>query len=236
MLALDNGDAIRGDASVASKVDYTLHGVVSATITQLADGQLGASEADLYAAIADATIVTTITLVNTDITTRTVNLYLKPSGGTSRRIIPKDFPLGAGQSLTTDGVQINVSETNLERTVYIKVLVNDTALATGDGKAYITIPSALNGMNLVDADAAIYTVSTSGTPTIQIHNLTKAVDMLSTLITLDENEYSSYTAATPPVIDGDHDDVATGDRIRVDVDVAGTGTKGLDVILTFQLP
>jgi len=91
-------------------------------------------------------------------------------------------------------------------------------------------------MNLVDADAAVYTVSSSGTPTVQIHNLTDTQDMLSTLITIDANEYSSYTAATQPVINASYDDVATGDRLRIDVDVAGTGTKGLDVILTFQTP
>jgi len=123
-----------------------------------------------------------------------------------------------------------------EKMMYIKVLANDTALTTGDGKAYVTIPDSLNGMNLVDADAAVYTVSSSGTPTIQIHNLTDAADMLSTLITIDASEFSSYTAATPPVIDGAADDVVTGDRIRIDVDVAGTDTTGLDVILTFATP
>jgi len=91
-------------------------------------------------------------------------------------------------------------------------------------------------MNLVDADASVYTVSSSGLPTVQIHNVTDAQDMLSTRITIDVSEYSSYTAAAPPVINASYDDVVTGDRLRVDVDVAGTGTKGLDVILVFQLP
>jgi hypothetical protein len=30
------------------------------------------------------------------------------------------------------------------------------------------------------------------------------------------------------------ENVATGDRFRIDVDVAGTGTDGLDIILTFE--
>lgn len=123
-----------------------------------------------------------------------------------------------------------------EKTVYIKVLAEGTALTTGDGKVYFTVPDTLNGMNLVDADAVVYTVSSSGTPTVQIHNLTDTQDMLSTLITIDATEYSSYTAAAQPVINASYDDVATGDRLRIDVDVAGTGTKGLDVILTFQAP
>ena len=57
--------------------------------------------------------------------------------------------------------------------------------------------------------------------------------MLSTEITIDVSEFTSYTAATPPVIDTGHDGVATGDILRIDVDVAGTGAKGLIVVLTF---
>jgi hypothetical protein len=57
--------------------------------------------------------------------------------------------------------------------------------------------------------------------------------MLSTAITIDANETTSYTAAAPPVIDTAHDDVATGDLIAIDVSVAGTGTKGLGVVLSF---
>jgi len=53
-------------------------------------------------------------------------------------------------------------------------------------------------------------------------------------MTNDENRPTR--GATPPVIDAANDDVATGDLIAVDVDVAGTGTKGLGVILSFQLP
>ena len=95
------------------------------------------------------------------------------------------------------------------------------------------MPDTLNGLNLIDADACVTTVSSSGLPTIQINNVTQAADMLSTLITIDANETCSYTAATPPVIDTLNDDVATGNILRIDVDVAGTGTKGLMVILTF---
>ena len=123
-----------------------------------------------------------------------------------------------------------------ERVVYFQVIADDTALTTGDGKMYFTVPPTLNGMNLVDADAMVATASTSGLPTIQIRNVTKAQDMLSTKITIDANEFASYTAATPPVIDTTKDDVATADVLRIDVDGAGTGTKGLQVVLTFRLP
>ncbi len=113
---------------------------------------------------------------------------------------------------------------------------NGDALTTGDGKAYLMIPTELNGYNLVRVAAAVITVSSSGTPTIQIHNLTDSNDMLSTLITIDANERTSHTAATAAVINTSFDDVATGDILRIDVDVAGTGAKGLIVTLVFQLP
>lgn len=111
-----------------------------------------------------------------------------------------------------------------------------SALTTGDGKAYFQVPLALNGMNLVKAEGGLTTVSSSGIPTVQVANVTDAVDMLSTKLTIDANEFNSSTAAAAAVVDGTKDDVATGDLLRIDCDVAGTGAKGLMVILTFQLP
>lgn len=121
-----------------------------------------------------------------------------------------------------------------ERVVEILVTdANGSALTTGDFQGWMAVDDSMNNLNLIDADACITTVSSSGTPTIQIRNVTQAADMLSTRITIDASEHCSYTAAVPPVIDSGNDDVATGDIIAVDVDVAGTGAKGLIVILTF---
>jgi len=120
--------------------------------------------------------------------------------------------------------------------IQVKVCDDATALTTGDGKIIFMIPEEMNGMNLVKAHAMVSTVSSSGTPTIQIRNVTDGVDMLSTRITIDASEYTSYTAATAPVIDTTKDDVATGDRIAIDVDSAGSGAKGLTVFLAFRLP
>lgn len=108
MLVVDNGDAIRGVAEVATKLDFIVNGYVGTTATQLADGQLGTSEADLYLSGANATIVTSITIVNTDSAARTFTLYLKPSGGTSRAISPVSLDLGIGFSFYTDGQRMVV--------------------------------------------------------------------------------------------------------------------------------
>jgi hypothetical protein len=95
------------------------------------------------------------------------------------------------------------------------------------------VPVALNGLNLTAVSAGVSTVSTSGLPTVMIRNITDSQDMLSTAITIDANEFHSSTAATAAVINASYDDVATGDRIGINVTTAGTGTKGLQVDLTF---
>ena len=124
-------------------------------------------------------------------------------------------------------------------TAVVTVLISDPngdAITTGDGKAYWRVPSTLAGFNLVAVAAQVTTVSSSGLPTVQIHNLTDTADMLSTALTIDASELDSSTAATAAVINTATDDVTTGDQIRFDIDVAGTGTKGLMVEMQFRLP
>lgn len=113
---------------------------------------------------------------------------------------------------------------------------NGGTLAVSNGQAYFTVPASMNGATLVDAQAAVTTVSSAGLPTVALTNLTGTLAMLSTNITIDANETTSYTAATPSVINAANATVATGDQIRIDITVAGTGTKGLAVILEWNFP
>lgn len=118
--------------------------------------------------------------------------------------------------------------------IQIKVMSDSTTVTTGDGKIIFCISQSLNGMDLKSAHAYVTSNSSSGTPTVQLRNISNSnVDMLSTKITIDINEPTSYTAAVAPVINTSNDNVATGDLISVDIDVAGTGAGGLGVILTF---
>lgn len=129
--------------------------------------------------------------------------------------------------------------------ISVEVFPAGTAWTTGDGKAYFRVPPSLNGMNLVGVPGVgVIAKSTSGMPTLQLARGRQAsatdahtfADMLSTLITVDANDFDSKDATTPPVINGSNDDVLTGDLIRVDCDVAGTGTTGGFLTLQFQLP
>ena len=81
------------------------------TTKQLSNGQLAATTGTLYTApAATTTIIKTITLVNTDSSTRTVNVYL--STGTTRNLTPSNLSLGAGEAYIIDEVT-TLSATNL---------------------------------------------------------------------------------------------------------------------------
>lgn len=119
----------------------------------------------------------------------------------------------------------------------------DTALATGDGLVAIPVDTTLNGMNLVAVKAYVTTVSSSGAPLFQVRRSRRSsatartvVDMLSIGVSIDANEFESADAATAAVINTSNDDVQTGDILLIDCDTAGTGTKGAQVLLTFQTP
>lgn len=119
------------------------------------------------------------------------------------------------------------------KTVSIQVTDGTTDVATGDGKAYLTIPEALNGMNLVRAQATVVTAGTTNATTVMIHNKTDAQDMLSGAISI----ASAGTVGTVGTVNTSFDDVATNDVLRIDVDsVSTTAPKGLICVLEFRLP
>lgn len=131
--------------------------------------------------------------------------------------------LGASVATTTASVQI-------------AVLAPTAPTVAGDGAAYFVVPSTMNGAILTGVVATVITAGTTNTTTIQIHNLTDTVDMLSTRITIDSTETSSATAGIPAVIDSTKDDVATNDVLRIDIDtISTTPATGLIITLTFTL-
>lgn len=101
-----------------------------------------------------------------------------------------------------------------------------TNLAAGTAKATFRMPFA---MTLTDVRASLSTAQTAGSIfTVDVNE--GGTTILSTKITIDNNEKTSVTATTPPVIS----DASLADdaEMTVDIDQVGTaGAKGLKVWL-----
>lgn len=109
---------------------------------------------------------------------------------------------------------------------FLTIAVSDesTALTTGTAKITFRMPYA---MTLSGVRANINTVSSSGIVTVDINKNGNSV--LGTKLTIDVGEKTSTTASTSPVIS---DTSLTDDaEITIDIDVAGSGAKGLKVTL-----
>lgn len=108
----------------------------------------------------------------------------------------------------------------------------------GDSQYSICIPRSVDIFRLVEAEAAIGAAA-SGDVEVMIRNGgpsgTGTTDMLSTPITIDAGDCSSFFSAAPSVVDTANDEVATGDLIWVDVDADGGGdAPGLMIMLRFE--
>lgn len=127
--------------------------------------------------------------------------------------------------LTADSSQTTGLKWSGEQEV-IAVAISDetTAITTGTAKVTFRMPFA---MTVTSVRASLSTASTSGNPTFDINE--GGTSILSTKLSIDANEKTSTTAATPPVIS----DSALADdaEITVDIDTAGTGAKGAKVYL-----
>lgn len=135
---------------------------------------------------------------------------------------------GDSASQTTGLVYTNL---NLEITppptqTTMQVAASDlvTALTTGTSVAYFRAPADIT---LTEIRASLLTASTSGAVTVDVN--VNASSILSTLLTIDQDEKTSLTAATPVVIS--NTTINSDDEITVDIDGAGTGALGL--IVTF---
>ena len=102
MIVLNPTDILFGYASTAALVDFSIHGVVSENLIQMANGQLGTSGTIHTGTAGTATGIQSIILVNTDTYSQTVNLALAGTSGT-RYLIPKNLSLSPGASLHFEG-------------------------------------------------------------------------------------------------------------------------------------
>jgi len=106
------------------------------------------------------------------------------------------------------------------------ILNTDIALNGGDNLLEFHIPSKMNGWTI--SGATISRGGGTGTISIALYNVTDSVDVFSSNLTLSSGNYSSTVT-----INTSNDDLATGDRFRIDVDSAGTNS--LRVVVNLEL-
>lgn len=121
---------------------------------------------------------------------------------------------------------LEISGTTLRATETHGIALSDetTAITTGTNKATFSLPYAFT---VTAVYATLNTVSSSGIPTVDINEA--GTTILSTKLTIDASEKTSATAATAAVISDAS--IAANAEIGFDIDVAGTGAKGLKVFI-----
>jgi hypothetical protein len=166
-------------------------------------------------------------------------LIASPFLGTEATITPQKGDLIPLQEVSDSDAPKRATAQSVAETARITIelqLFKGTApVTTGDGAGgvFFHIPEWMNGFNLVDVDGSCFTAGVTSSMLVQVHNITQAADMLSSRLTFATTEAFSSTAT----IDAANDDVATGDRLRIDVDqVHTTPAQGLVVALTFERP
>lgn len=151
------------------------------------------------------------------------------SGGTGTHKLNGDWNALQYHSirLFNDGVNwIEVSRSHPLESLVAAASDETTALTTGAAKVTFHMPRAFY---VTAVKASLTTVQSSGsTFTVDINE--GASSILSTLITVDNTEETSTTAATPPVISDPS--IAANAKVSVDIDQIGDGTaKGLKITL-----
>ncbi len=146
----------------------------------------------------------------------------------------------AWQTNHLNGAPVIIDPTRLVRSLEV-LFTNNTAnrfmqafcfdestdVTVGDGRVYLQVPAKFNGNSLSIANATVLTAGATGDTTIQIHNVTDAVDMLSTPITISDTDTTGSGII-------DTGGITTGDILRIDIDgVSTTAPKGLIVNLEF---
>lgn len=148
-----------------------------------------------------------------------------PADPNADRILFWDDSAGAWTSLTlTDNLVISGTQLRAIETHGVALSDETTAITTGTNKATMSLPYAFT---VTAVYATLNTVSSSGVPTVDINE--GGTTILSTKLTIDASEKTSATAAAAAVISDAS--IAANAEIGFDIDVAGTGAKGLKVFI-----
>lgn len=150
----------------------------------------------------------------------------KAAGGITTDLADNDIWAGQWVDLVYDGTNMQMQSTLGARPVEFGVALSDETTDITTGTAVVTM-RAPYAFTLTSVRASVNTVSSSGIPTVDINETGTTV--LSTKLTIDASELTSVTAAAAAVISDSA--IADDAELTFDIDVAGTGAKGLKVWL-----
>jgi len=116
----------------------------------------------------------------------------------------------------------NVLTSKLVKEIALTDMLSAILVQTGVGYFRVYQPFRVNTFII-----SLFNVSTAGIVTVDIN--VNTVSILTTKLTIDINEKDSTTAAVPYALTGSANfyDFAAGQEVSFDVDVTGTGCKGL---------
>jgi DNA-directed RNA polymerase beta subunit len=128
-----------------------------------------------------------------------------------------------GIVLSTNAVALGI-----EQSLTLALSDETTSITTGVAKITFRAPFAWTLTRI--PRASLSSASVSGIPTVDIN--VNGNSILSTKLTIDENEKTSTTAATAAALSSTS--IADDAEITMDVDVAGSAAKGLKVTLYYK--
>jgi hypothetical protein len=118
---------------------------------------------------------------------------------------------------------------NIEQFMIIAISDESTSISTGTNKLTMRSPYAMTLTRI--PKALLNTVSSSGNPTVDI-NLSGTSILGVNKLSIDANEKTSNTAATATTLVTTS--IPDDSEITFDIDVSGTGAKGLKIILYYK--
>lgn len=174
-----------------------------------------------------------VTLIGDDAFPVTLVAASGSSSANNRFNIPHDLLIRPKHAvvLRHNGTNWDVIAGQLPLEIHGIALSDETnAITTGTNKATMSLPYAFK---VIGVYATLNTISSSGTPTVDINE--GGTTILSTKIVIDVSEktggsagYQGTAAAAAVISDPD---IAAFAEIGFDIDVAGTGAKGLKAFL-----